>query len=67
MVGEKDMPTPLIITQGEQRKYAGKLTGFEGSKLESKFTYGKLNAWDSSQTLTSLKLNLLICTVGIIR
>lgn len=44
MVGEKDMPTPLIITQGEQRKYAGKLTGFEGSKLESKFTYGKLNA-----------------------
>lgn len=34
------MPTSLIIMHGEQEEYASKYNSFEGSKLESKFTYG---------------------------
>lgn len=58
MVRERSMCKPVVIMQGEQ--------GFEGSKLESTFTFGKLKVQSSSQVIILLRLRLLICTMGVI-
>lgn len=57
MVRERNICKPVIIMQGEQ--------GFEGSKLESTYTFGKLKVQSSSQVIILLRLRLLICAMGI--
>lgn len=41
--GKRKMLKPIIITQGEEGDMTVTITGIEGSKMESKFTSGKLN------------------------
>lgn len=55
---EKIVCKPGIIIQGEPC--------FEGSKLESTFTFGKLKIQSSLQVIVLLRLRLLICTMGMI-